>query len=302
MEDARFWPTRNQELLLKAALLRGSGAIDAWNEWKSSVDVDHLDPASSRLLPLLYQNLRIHGVEDRMVDRCRHAHQLTWYSNQMLFRDMAAALRSFRAAGIQTMVLKGTALILLHYRDHGLRPMGDFDLLVRTEQALEAIDLLTDLGWTPEEISPDELTEAYVSVTTADHFRNEAGRACDLHWHVLGESSYSDADDRFWDAAVLTSIGAVPTYALNPSDQLLHICVHGTRWHPDAPFHWLADAMVVMETSPAQIDWNRLTSLAYDLRLILPVTDALTCLREVLAAPVPETVLRQLRDVPVSRI
>ena len=45
-----FWPTSQQELLLRAALLPGKEAIDAWREWKSGVDVDQLDPGSLRLL------------------------------------------------------------------------------------------------------------------------------------------------------------------------------------------------------------------------------------------------------------
>ena len=42
--------------------------------------------------------------------------------------------------GIEPMLLKGAALTLLHYRDSGLRPMEDVDILVRTHQWRAAVD------------------------------------------------------------------------------------------------------------------------------------------------------------------
>ena len=122
-------PTKEQELLLMAALLRGSAAIDAWLEWKSSVNVDRLDQHSYRLLPLLYRNLSIHGVEDPLLNKFRGIHRLTWYKNRVMFHNMATLIRHFNDAGIDTILLKGAALVLRYYEDHGLRPMIDFDIL-----------------------------------------------------------------------------------------------------------------------------------------------------------------------------
>jgi len=61
---------------------------------------------------------------------------------------MSDVLVSFHRAGIQTILLKGAALILLHYKDPGLRPMVDFDILVPAGKAAAAIKVLTELGWT----------------------------------------------------------------------------------------------------------------------------------------------------------
>jgi hypothetical protein len=46
------WPTEQQELLLKAALLKGEPAIQAWERWVSQVDINDLDQGSLRLTPL----------------------------------------------------------------------------------------------------------------------------------------------------------------------------------------------------------------------------------------------------------
>ena len=272
------------------------------HEWKSSVDIDRLDQGSLRLLPLLYWNLRTHGVKDPLMNRFKGVYRLTWYENQMLFHNMATLLRSFHNAGIQTMILKGVALTLLHYRDYGLRPLGDFDVLVHTEQALAAISLLRKLSWTPKSRSLEAFTETYISVTTGHGFKNTAGREFDLHWHVLPECCYANADDDFWDGAVLTKIHDVPTYALNPTDHLLHVCVHGAKWSPVPPIRWVADAMMIVKTSQSELDWDRLITQAEQRRLILPLGDALNYLRDVFDAPIPLAIPQSLQNMPTSQI
>jgi hypothetical protein len=299
--DGGFWPTRHQELALRAALLKGNEAIDAWRDWRASVDIDKLDPGSYRLLPLVYQNLRAHGVKDTLMSRLKGIYRLTWYENQMSFHNMAALLRSFHQAGIQTMILKGAALTLLHYRDYGLRPMGDFDVLVRTEQASAAIALLTKLGWRPKQGSSAALNEECFSVRHGNGFEDAAGRQFDLHWHLLIECCYPHADDDYWDGAVPIELHDVSTCALNPTDQLLHVCVHGARWNRVPPLRWLADAMTVIGASQSEIDWDRLMAQAQKRRLVLPLKDTLIYLRDVLGAPIPKSVLQSIQAMPISR-
>src|SRR5215470_12661875 len=134
-----WWPTPRQELLLKAALLEGEAAVEAWESWRANTDIHRLDQGSYRMLPLLYRNLQKHEIKDPVMEKLKGVYRHTWYKNQILFSRMAAILRSFQEAGIDVMVLKGTALVLLHYKDYGLRPMNDFDVLVRLKQSSEAI-------------------------------------------------------------------------------------------------------------------------------------------------------------------
>ena len=59
MSDKFAWiPSREQEFLLKAALLDGNECITAWEEWKLMADIEGLDGGSQRLLPLALYNLK----------------------------------------------------------------------------------------------------------------------------------------------------------------------------------------------------------------------------------------------------
>lgn len=288
--DGGCWPTPQQELLLRAALLRGENAILSWKHWVSEADIDHLDPGSYRLLPILYRNLRSLGVEHPLMTRLRGIYKMTWYKNQVLFHEMGRLLEDFHLAGIRTMLLKGSALTLLHYKDYGLRPMSDFDLLVPTEQASRAIKLLEELNWSRKERhrSPHSLG-----------FENASGRELDLHRHVLAECCQLDADDDFWRCAVSTTISEVATLALNPTDQLLHVCVHGVAWNAVPPLRWVADAMTILKT--AEVDWNQLIERARKRRLLLPLTRALGYLQDTLGAAIPSPVLQQMHNLPITR-
>jgi hypothetical protein len=296
------WPTKEQKWLLRAALLQGNAAIAAWREWESNVDIDRLDRGSQRLLPLLYHNLREQGVETPLMGKLKGVYRATWYKNQLAFHDMAALLNVFHAAGIQTMILKEAALILLHYQDHGLRPMDKFDILVRPEQASAAINLLVELGWRPKKKSLEAFNDSYFSFRHEHAFENAAGHQFDLHWHVLHECCYTNADDDFWDSAIVTELRDVSTQALNPTDQLLHVCVHGVKWNPTPLLCWIADATMILNASQSEIDWNRLITQAQKLRLILPIKAALNYLRDLLNIPVPPVILQSMQDMPVSTI
>jgi hypothetical protein len=288
-------------LLLQAALLRGQKAVEAWNRWKSSADIDRLDPASFRLLPQLYGNLHALRVQDPLMDKLKGVYRLTWYKNRLLFRHMAALLRCFHDAGIQTLVLKGAPLVLSYYKDYGLRPMTDFDVLVHTDQALAAVRLLQQSGWTRSDRWPETFHQAYLTVGHALGFKDSSGRQFDLHWHVLPECCRPQADDDFWAGAVPIEIDGVNTRTLNPADHLLHVCAHGVRWDPLPPFRWVADAMAIMN-SGAELEWSRLVAGAQKRRLVWPLKEALRYLREKFDAPVPDEILEKIENAPASKM
>jgi Uncharacterised nucleotidyltransferase len=272
-------------MLLRAALLEGEQALDAWHEWKQRVHFERLDAGSYRLLPLIYHNLKAECPNDPLMGRLKGIYRNTWYKNQILFHHAAIVLSALHHAGIETMSLKGASLVELHYGDRGLRHMDDIDLLVRPQQALEAMRVLKEAGWQPSHQHP----EVWLSYEHAAEFRDGANRIVDLHWRV----------DDFWEAAVKIKIDGIETSALNASDQLLHVCVHGANWNVVPPIRWVVDAMTIMQSS-SLIDWNRLIEQAQKRQLTLLMHETLSYLRDLLEAPVPPVVLQTLQDEPGS--
>jgi hypothetical protein len=220
--------------------------------------------------------------------------------NQLQFQACTQVLQSLHGAGIATLVLKGAALLCRYYPDQGVRPMGDFDVLVPKRQVVQAIEVLDQLGWQPAGHPREALTPAYFAIRHAQGFANPAGRQLDLHWHVLVTSLSAETDSHFWDAAIPLEVHSVATQALNPTDQLLHVCVHGIAWAPVPPVRWVADALTVLRAAQTEIDWNRLVSMAQRAHCSLQLSAALSYLVQKFDAAVPQDILQTLAQAPVS--
>ena len=299
-QQGGIWPNEEQELLLRASLLRGEASLHAWRKWEARVDVSEIDYASRRLLPLLCHNLERQGVTSPVMNLYKGIYRLTWYENHMLFHTAASLLHAFHEAGIETILLKGAVLALEYYGDPALRPMGDFDLLIHPQDVLTAVSLLRSRGWLPKSGFPKEVKDLFFSVRHAHGFYDDTGHEFDLHWHVLAERCEKNADEDFWSGAIIIQMSGVHTHSLNPTDLLLHVCSHGLRWNNVPPLRWVADAMTILDTSSSKIDWDRFIVLSRRFRLVLPLQEALRYLVDLLAVPIPQDVLGSLSSTPIS--
>lgn len=277
----------DEELLLRAALLKDERALSAWEAWHKVVDIQTIEYGSQRMLPLLYKNLQEYKIEDADMAICKGVYRQTWYKNQLAFHQLANLLKKFRENNIKTLVLKGAALIALYYKDHGLRPMSDFDILVPFDQRKAALTLLNSLNWQPMLYAPH-----------SQGFK-QGNFECDLHWYVMAENCSREADEDFWQKAITVQIKDETVFTLNATDQLLNICVHGIWWNYVSPLRWVADALIILENSD-EIDWQRLFEHAKRRRLILPLKNGLNYLKETFDAPIPAEILKDFDREKIS--
>lgn len=297
------WPNAGQQLLLRAALLSGAAFHDAWQRWRSAADLDRLDEASSGLLPLVGRNLVLHGLDSPDRRYFQWLHHGIWAANVRRITQTTALLQRFRSAGIDTLLLKGAALVSTAYDDPGLRPMGDVDVLVPVHQARQAMGLLREDGWRPVGwaacCSAPEMT---VPVRHSHAYLRSADEQIDLHWHVLWESCEPSADEAFWRDSVAVEVDHVETRVLGDTHQFLHACAHGAQWSEPRNLRWVADAMTLLARPSSRIDWDRLVLAARDRGVALPVRDAVAFLNEALDAGIPDRVLESLQAARVSAI
>jgi hypothetical protein len=290
------WPTDDQTQLLRAAVLTGEEARAAWTRWRARNTPDTTDRGSTRLLPLVYRNIGREGLDDADLARLKGAYQAAWYQNQLLFRSTAQALRALHEAGIPTMLLKGVGLAVAHYRDAGVRPMLDADVLVPWHDAGRALAVLREAGWASE-----AGTAAVPGLATshAEHLHDPSGKTLDLHRSALTQAG---EDDAFWAAAVDVELLGVPTRTLCPSDHLLHAAAHGASWNAVPPVRWMADASTVARSAGGALDWERLVAEATRRRVTVVLTAALEHLADAVGLETPPHVLDRLRSAPKGRL
>jgi hypothetical protein len=298
--------TPSEMLLLRAALLEETEAAEAAITWltlyrgSAGPEFRDLELGSRRLLPLIYRNVKELlplGARNEL----RKLYMECWSQNQQQFHRLAYMLKCFDSWRIPTMVLKGAALSALHYADKAVRPMSDFDILIPEQRAREIIRRLMNEGWTTTFYSAKAPRHSYfLRYSHATGLVHEEHGLVDLHWHVLAEATWRGADRTFWEDSIPLQMNGVTTRALNPTDQLLHACVHGYPASDVAPIRWIADACTVLRTS--QIDWNRLLRLATDLQVTIPLRATLAFLKETFAPAIPQAIIDELAWVRVSTL
>lgn len=287
------WPSPTQVLLLQASLLPGDAAVDAWDTISKYVDIDRLDAKSQYLLPLVYHNLNSLNVKHPLLEKLKGTYRLTWTKNNILFKHTSASIMALLDAGIQVLLLKGAALTTLYYRNLGLRPMVDLDILVHPDQARRAVSTLVEFDWLPAKVNQTIITEDFLTTINGLSFKNPKGYGLDLHWHLLRIFYWDKGDEEFWASAVPIRFQDLAVLALNPTDQLFHVCVHGVT-HSMLMLRWIPDSMMVINNAGKDLDWERLYSHAVSQKLVLPVKDALAFLYDKLQAPIPGWLLEKL--------
>jgi hypothetical protein len=145
-----FWPSKHQELLLKAALLDPEEAIPAWRSARATLDIDRLEPGSYSLMPLVYRSLRAANVDEPLMPRLKGIYRHTWSKNQLLGEDAAAALAALARAGVDALAIGGLSR-LRFYPELGLRTMTECEVLCRPDDVERA---LRALGWAAGESVP----------------------------------------------------------------------------------------------------------------------------------------------------
>lgn len=278
------WPDTAQLALLQACLLRDPGARRAaFETWRGLVPFDFMDGAMLRMMPLLLESLKNQSEPIPDLPRIAGIARYHWVQFQLAQRGAADILQRFGAAGLDTLVLKGTALNATVYKP-GQRPTSDIDIVVRRRDIDAALDLLERDGWRPQCFSPRKQAE----VTHACSFTRAGSADLDLHWDFFYERySTHEQLDEIWDASRPAVVAGQATRVLCPADQLLHTCSHGARHCNFPPFRWLADAHRIVEQQGSEIDWERCQRLAQEHGDVLRVRRTLQYLERHLDLPLP---------------
>ncbi len=299
MARPRFLPGGDEVLLLRAALLAPDEATEAWHTWLGRNDIDKTPQLALDLFPAIYRNIGSLLDEEHARGILHGAYRRAWLRNQLQMSRVAVVIARLNASGIETIVLKGAALVNSVYDDPGSRWMNDVDVLVPVESDAEAYEILLGEGWRGERNHRGEMEHVVRVLRSVDLMRPD-GAALDLHWHVLLECCDAGDDDAFWSNAVEVTVSNLRTKRLCDEDMLLHAIVHGSYWGLQRSVTWVMDAHRILAKSGGAFDWERLLTQTQARRLTLPVREGITFLRQDIGVDVPDTVLAALQAGKVS--
>jgi hypothetical protein len=285
-----LWPSGEQRLLLEAGLLDDESAIDAFRAWRERVRLeDDFSAATSRLLPLVYHNLRERGVNDPIMQRLKGIYRHSWYRTNRLLHAVEPVVAGLVSAGIPVLLTKGVPLAFSYYRNPALRPMADVDLVVPEAQLDSALGVLAGLGWKGD--WPDGQTRQF---RHAIQRFGPDGAELDLHWKPMYESGAAAVQQSFFRSAEVLEFGGARALQPDPTHALFLTVVHGVRWNDETPVRWIADAVTILRARGHDVRWDVLYQLATSHGVGYRLHLGLSFLAKAFRAPIPGSVLAML--------
>ena len=208
--------------------------------------------------------------------------------NERLRAALAKVTAALTARGLDVLLLKGCALNLSIYGNHGLRAMSDLDVMVRESQVDRAGAVLEALGCRrgPALLRADFFPRYYY----ATEYRTPGLEPVriDLHVRPLRPLRYAQTvpAEGFWSDALGVEVGE--SWARVPSDevQLIHLAAH-VACHDEVRLVWLVDVLRLIDGRRGSIDWGRVLGLCRAWRLALPVRVALGWVERIWGPVVP---------------
>ena len=245
--------------------------------------------------PLLYSGLRRacpEGVPDGVLGELRTYVRASARRNLFLTGRLLRLLAALRSHGIRAIPFKGPVLAVQVYRDLTLRPFVDVDVLVHERDAPGAKALLTAHGYRRTMFHPWEAA-----------FEDDSGVSVDLHWGIAPRYDPTPQTfEQFWTRLVPVSLSGTEVLTLAPEDLLLILSIQLAKDCRESRHRLvqICDTTELIRSHPG-LDWKHVLELARAAggeRILL--LDLLLA-HDLLAAPVPEAVLRpalESRAVP----
>jgi len=212
--------------------------------------------------------------------------------------ELNRVLSTLDTKGITAIVLKGSALLEPVYRDIGLRPMGDLDILVNDANLAPADGLVRGLGYSPD------ANEEIQQKTMDEHrhfpalFSPDGIVTVEIHRHIVRTDSplhFNIFDLR--GRARETTIAGAHGLVLAPEDLITHLCIHfflDRRYSSRVALGQLCDISEAIQHYESVLDWDLFCQEAHRNSHSGPLHSALWATKTLLGTSPPESVLTSL--------
>jgi hypothetical protein len=218
-----------------------------------TAEVFFQETAAQGMAPLLFRSISKQNCSDWPPDllaRLKETALRQAAAELLLEADLRLLLHAFAEAGIEPLLLKGTALAYSLYPEPWLRPRCDTDLLVAASEREKAAALLQKMGY-------ETLLEENMDYVSAQKSYSKTGPGIrfsyDLHWHISNTNrqfSRSFADEHLFAAAVPVPALGEHARTLSKIDSLLYACFHraGHFSHSGDRLIWLHDIHLLCQS------------------------------------------------------
>ncbi|MBD3182189.1 hypothetical protein GF312_07850 [Candidatus Poribacteria bacterium] len=217
--------------------------------------------------PMLYFHLRDKASFNEFPRHfCQYLSGQYYLNSQrisVMMDELYTILDAFNENRIDVIPLKGSLLNVLYYKDPGLRPMADIDLLVKPVDMECIHNLLSKMGY--KVLNESWRHRVYVIakasrklVLEGEHPENP--RQLEIHFDIRENFLGVDyrLSDLMWNNCHPGKIGNSSGMILDPWALLIHLLLHTNRhiWKHSARFRQLVDISIVA-SELSKNDWSK---------------------------------------------
>jgi hypothetical protein len=206
--------------------------------------------------------------------------------NELLSKELARLLQVLGEARIPAIPLKSTVLAEVLYEDPALRVCADIDLLVPTQNIIDAHNLILSCGYQSQITQPFflKLLERYGKDCELMREDELCAYPLELHCGLLwGGRLERELLKEIWADAVPLSFYGVPAFALSSDWEFLYLAVHAAR-HGLLSLKWFVD--LDRFCSHRVLDWASIKRKAQRLGWETAVRDSLLICAQLFDSPI----------------
>jgi hypothetical protein len=251
------------------------------------------------LIPLLFFQLNRVAPEQVPVEQLKQLRsraQSNAALNVVLTGEMVRLLQLFESNQIPGMPYKGPAIGVGIYRNLALRQFADLDILVPDTDVWKATELLIKEGYRAHFVIPPKKQSNFIRLSYVRLFQHETQPiTIELHWRLAPRFFGAPFDtSNLWQRSGRLELQGSSVRIPPPEDLLLMLCIHGAKdcWQK---LEWVC-GLAELVRSERKLDWQRVLTNAKEIRAIKILSLGLLLAHQLLEAPVPDEVLRQLNS------
>jgi Uncharacterised nucleotidyltransferase len=239
-------------------------------------------------------------VPPQIAQEIRKSHRAQVLSTLKMTAELFRLVQLFRAAALDTALVKGPTLALRAYGDPGARQYGDLDFLVRQRDILRATEVMIAAGYEPD-IAPDAMRAENIPGQYL-FVRMSAPLLIELHTErTMRYFPHGLPLEMFFERRKYVPLEGHDIPALAIEDELILICIHGAK-HLWERLTLIADVAALV-TRQTGLDWERSFTTARELGAERMLHTGLLLAHNLLHPTLPSDIqVRFQSDVAASRL
>jgi len=200
--------------------------VDNWDEYVKYV-------IAHQAGPLMYKKVKSLSLTHKIPKTAMAMLHQSWLKtlgrSMVLIEHFRNTMDAFNKAGLTAIAMKGIYLSDWLYSEVGLRQFSDIDLLLKPKEALEALEILKNLGYSSSTIYMANFYKKHNNKNEFVHYPPMTLNGVSIEIHTRLYSNNADFNveiDDLFDNALMSKVQGVKSFIFSPEDMLINLCLH----------------------------------------------------------------------------